>query len=404
MTSNGSVFGDDTWSDEQWHGLLSRLVKDGLLSWKDVSALTLGHMNPSQVGTSLASSDGFKRRYGKGQVMPLVMKWFYSQDGRCQDCGSRLELQADHINPRQSFRDKLDADFIENMTLRCRRCNVIRRPSHEQGGKTHLTAEAALMWIMQTLRPRTQIDFVRMCRLYGMTMADVRMQEGWAMAHWLNKMGDELYALDAEHKVCNVLLWPDGGVTRMWDGDPVPKLDKAQLIAKRVRPDMQIALVCAVDRVIGEAAAVQILRYRVGSLPFSHYFPNQDAEILAIQYTPPKREKGTGLPRDIESETLSTEDSELNEVQETAEEALEEAGLSGVRGATIRPLPPRGFKVIQHILLTADQSVRVTWHQQDKAKSHVMAPLSRFHGGTKKLCSLSATEIEAASFAVTISD
>ena len=61
-------------------------------------------------------------------------------------CRLRLkvsELQADHINGRESFKDPLDADYIENMTLRCRRCNVIRRPSHEFGGLTFLTATRA---------------------------------------------------------------------------------------------------------------------------------------------------------------------------------------------------------------------------------------------------------------------
>src|SRR5207253_1014354 len=79
------------------------------------------------------------------------------------------------------------ADFIENMVLRCRRCNVIRRRSHKFGGLTHLTAEAALMWILLVVRPLTHLDYIRMCRLYGMTMSDIRMNEAWAMAHWLSR-------------------------------------------------------------------------------------------------------------------------------------------------------------------------------------------------------------------------
>ena len=71
------------------------------------------------------------------------------------------------------------------MLLRCRRCNVVRRPSHTQGGLTFLTAEAALMWILLIKRPRTYQEFEGMCRDYGMTMANIRFQEAWAMAHWL---------------------------------------------------------------------------------------------------------------------------------------------------------------------------------------------------------------------------
>jgi len=114
---------DRSWTDEQWADLLRELIASGIANWKDVTALVLGHLNPSQVGTSLASSAGFKRRYGKGNTMRIVMEWVYQQDGRCADCGSRLELQADHMQGREGFEDPLDADFIENMMLRCRRCN-----------------------------------------------------------------------------------------------------------------------------------------------------------------------------------------------------------------------------------------------------------------------------------------
>jgi hypothetical protein len=60
---------DSTWSEEQWLSLLENLVNAGVGSWKEITALVLGHLNPSQVGTSLASSEGFKRKYGKGNTM-----------------------------------------------------------------------------------------------------------------------------------------------------------------------------------------------------------------------------------------------------------------------------------------------------------------------------------------------
>ncbi len=66
---------DGGWSEDQWAELLAELVKGGFAKWKDVAALVLGHLNPSQVGTSLASSKGFKRKYGKGNTMRLVMQW-----------------------------------------------------------------------------------------------------------------------------------------------------------------------------------------------------------------------------------------------------------------------------------------------------------------------------------------
>lgn len=390
---NSSIFGDEAWSDAEWRRLLERLVKDGVVSWKDVATLTLGHMNPSQVGTSLASSEGFKRKYGKGQVMPLVMEWFYAQGGTCADCGSRLELQADHVEPRQAYKDPLDADFIENMTLRCRRHNVIRRVSHELGGKTHLTAEAALMWILFSFRPRTLPDFVRMCRLYGMTMADVRMQEGWAMAHWLNKLGDAQYALDDGHRPSTLLLWPDGGITRMWHGDAVPKLDEAQVVADGVEPDEHLAVLYASNGAAAASARVQLLRFRVAMLPFSHYFPDLDGEALAIQYTPPDRKKSVALPEGVERETSTSEGVELEEMAEVSEET-EEASPAGQRGTTIRLLPPRGSRFLRFVRLRPDQSAHATWKQGRKSKSHTMPPTGR----TKKLCDIGAAELEAANF------
>ena len=217
-------FHDRNWSEIEWQRLLATLIESGVGTWKEVTSLVLGHLNPSQVGTSLASSEGFKRRYGKGNTMKLVMEWVYRQTGKCADCGTRLELQADHITGREEYEDPLDSDFIENMTLRCRRCNVVRRPSHEFGGLTFLTAEAALMWILLVLRPRTMTDYVRMCRLYGMTMSDIRMQEAWAMAHWLAKSEPPAFGIeDDASSAYDLLLWSDCAITRCDEGAETPQ-------------------------------------------------------------------------------------------------------------------------------------------------------------------------------------
>ena len=129
--------------------------------------------------------------------MEAVISWHIAQTGTCVDCGTRLELQADHVVTRQDEGDK--ADRLENMTLRCRRCNVIRRPSHKHGGKTFLTAESALMWILFVKRPRTYQEFERHCRAYGMTMANIRFKEAWAMARWLARV--QLYEISEESKL-----------------------------------------------------------------------------------------------------------------------------------------------------------------------------------------------------------
>lgn len=268
MTSNFEPFSrypetDSEWTEEHWHDLLETLIRDRILTWKEVTALALGSINPSQVGTSIASNANFQRHFPSRKTWEAVRKWHFSQVGTCVDCGTRLGLQADHMVPkeviqaiglkfagvtsaqiaanRDRFAEEIDgafvselaaigytniphqllellrddllvavsaghqgkqfnavADRLENMTLRCRRCNVIRRPSHKQGGKTFLTAEAGLMWLLFVKRPSTYESFSAMCRNYGLTMANIRFEEAWAMARWLTRAG--FYTIPDESK------------------------------------------------------------------------------------------------------------------------------------------------------------------------------------------------------------
>ncbi len=188
---------DSEWQDADWQKLISWFVDSGLVTAKEIASLVLGHLNPSQVGTSIASKKTFQAHFPPRKTMVEVIKWHMGQAGKCVDCRTRLELQADHMIPREELGDR--ADILTNMTLRCRRCNVIRRPSHKQGGKTYLTAEAALMWILFVKKPETYQSFEKLCRDYGMTMANIRFQEAWAMARWLEREG--LYTIAPESKL-----------------------------------------------------------------------------------------------------------------------------------------------------------------------------------------------------------
>jgi len=187
---------DRDWTEEQWKYLIDYLAEKGYVKYQELASLILDHLNPSQVGTSVASKKTFQSHFPPRKCWAAVRQWHFDQTGKCADCGTRLELQADHIIPREELGD--EADTLDNLTLRCRRCNVIKRPSHKQGGKTFLTAEAALMWILFTKRPRTYQSFERMCRAYGLTMANVRFEEAWAMAKWLEREGT--YTIDPESK------------------------------------------------------------------------------------------------------------------------------------------------------------------------------------------------------------
>lgn len=247
---------DADWSMDQWNVLLEHLVAMGLVTRHEITALVLGHLNPSQVGTSIASKKSFQKNYSKRKTWQAVRQWHFNQPGTCSDCGTRLELQADHIiskeivgkiggeiaeksiDDRSALMARIDeelmreiencniivseilrravgealcdailagesdhmatADRVDNIVLRCRRCNVIRRPSHKHGGEAFLTTEAALMWILLVKRPDTYEAFEKICRSYGMTMANIRFEEAWAMAIWLAR--DGTYSIDPSSK------------------------------------------------------------------------------------------------------------------------------------------------------------------------------------------------------------
>ena len=50
------------------------------------------------------------------------------------------------------------------------------------------------MWLLFAKRPRTYQEYEHLCREYGLTMANIRFHEAWAMAHWLSREG--LYEID----------------------------------------------------------------------------------------------------------------------------------------------------------------------------------------------------------------
>lgn len=176
-----------SWSQEQWRDFVVKLIDDQLVSWEEVAAVVLGELNPPQVGTSLASNKNIQAQYPKKKTWQAVKKWFYEQPLGCRECKTLLKLEAEHITPKEEL--GVSADRLDNMQLLCKRCNARKRPSHKNAGLTHLTAEAGLMWLLLHFRPDTYKEYKLLCRAYGMTMADVRFQEAWALAEWLRREG-----------------------------------------------------------------------------------------------------------------------------------------------------------------------------------------------------------------------
>ena len=136
---------DSAWSEDDWLQMLVFLKENQLVTYREMASSVLSALNPPQVGTAVAKA--VKSDYEPRKCMQHVYEWFYQRPGICVDCGTRLELQADHVIPKESYNNPKDADHLDNLELRCRRCNVIKRPSHTNGGVTFLTAAAAF-WPM----------------------------------------------------------------------------------------------------------------------------------------------------------------------------------------------------------------------------------------------------------------
>ena len=54
------------------------------------------------------------------------------------------------------------------------------------------------MWILFVKRPQTYQEYEILCRNYGLTMANIRFKEAWAMARWLQREGR--YSIDDHSK------------------------------------------------------------------------------------------------------------------------------------------------------------------------------------------------------------
>lgn len=186
-------FSRPDWSEQDWADFVQRLVTDEIVTWNEVAMAVCGELNPPQVGTAIASNASFQAKFPPRQTMRNVMEWFYAQSGRCTSCGTRLFLEADHIKSKQAFREEGasadEADTLDNLQLLCKRCNVIKRPSHDFGGISFAPAQAVLIWVLLTERPPTREDFYRRCRAHGLTMANIRFDEAWAFAEWLKREG-----------------------------------------------------------------------------------------------------------------------------------------------------------------------------------------------------------------------
>ncbi|WP_460448292.1 HNH endonuclease [Alsobacter sp. SYSU BS001988] len=186
-------FSRPEWSEADWEDFVRSLVTSEIVTWSEIAMAICGELNPPQVGTAIASNSSFQAKFPPRQTMRAVMEWFYSQSGKCEKCGTRLYLEADHKKPKEQFLAEglnvSDADTLDNLQLLCKRCNVTKRQSHELGGISFGPAQSVLIWILLFKRPTSREQFYSLCRQHGLTMATIRFDEAWAFAEWLKREG-----------------------------------------------------------------------------------------------------------------------------------------------------------------------------------------------------------------------
>src|SRR5262249_18232575 len=153
------------------------------------------------------------------------------------------------------------------------------------------TAEAGLMWILLVIKPRTLKDYIRMCRLYGMTMSEIRMEEAWAMAHWLARAAPPLYGIEDDlHSEYDLLRWDDGAITRTDPGRQVPQ--GATLLYASIRGSQVLGFVA-----MSAEARLKFFEQPIAFVPFSTYdLGGRPLQSLALSYSPPNRKTKTRPP------------------------------------------------------------------------------------------------------------
>jgi hypothetical protein len=119
-----------------------------------------------------------------------------------------------------------------------------------------------------------------------MTMSDIRMEEAWAMAHWLARANPPAFGIEDDARArYDLVLWQDGAVTRVDAGGAVPA--GGQRFYEGVPGTAYLGFVAQADD-----GRLRVYEYAVSYIPFSTYdLGSRPPQSLAIRYSPPDREK-----------------------------------------------------------------------------------------------------------------
>jgi hypothetical protein len=180
----------------------------------------------------------------------------------------------------------------------------------------------------------------------------------------------------------------------------VPDKSSARILFNNAFPGEHLIVLASTTPDENSKASVRVFRYRVGLLPFSHYFPDDGPEKLAITYTAPNRRKnkvvttahGEARQEGLVQQELITLGEEVEELKTTPSEEVRHLS----QGAKINLMPPRGMMFLDAKLVSAQADVSIIWKQFGKEKTLSLAANSR----GKKICDIDKSELEQADFNV----
>ena len=168
--------------NKSWKDVVINLIEKDFVSWKDVASLVLSSIHPPQICTSIGCQDGFKKIYKKGDRVHRLLEWLALQDGKCKKCGTTVDIQVDHIVSTSNIGDY--RDDVSNLQLLCRRCNSRKSKKHMEG-KTSLTQQAMLTYIVLSKKPKTVKEYQTICKRIGIKTTSIRLRESLALLQWM---------------------------------------------------------------------------------------------------------------------------------------------------------------------------------------------------------------------------
>lgn len=179
----------EQWDRNHHMALIEFAIDMGYTTGEEASRAVLESISPPYCLTNVMGRAGgaLRKRYGKGKVFGVLKEWYYKQDGKCAQCGTRLHLSLDHIVPARLGEHTQD---VNNWALVCSWCNAKRRKYHKKQNKNRWSPRYTGMWVLMSKKPADRTEFIKHCRMMGIAPnSDALLDQIWAFHEWNKNQG-----------------------------------------------------------------------------------------------------------------------------------------------------------------------------------------------------------------------